>query len=73
MTAQNCWNIYNWHALNIEGRDNFERVQERPDFWLDLRLQGSHHNVLSTLLAPACFVEHAKRLADPRGIAEKYL
>jgi len=60
MTPQNCRNIYDWHPLNIDGGHNFEGTQYGRDFWWDLRLQRSHYYVLSTLLAPACFIKHAE-------------
>ena len=69
MTAQNGRNIYDRHALKVDGGDNFERVQDWLDFWRDLRLKCPHYYVLATLLAPPRFVKHAERLADARGIA----
>ncbi len=60
MTTENCRDIYDGHALKINGRDNFEGAQDWFDFWRDLRLQRSHNYVLSALLAPARFVKHAE-------------
>jgi len=38
MTAENGENIYYWHALNVDRRNNFERTQNWLDFWRDVRL-----------------------------------
>src|SRR5690349_3199764 len=72
MTAQNGGNIYDGHALYVDGRNNFERAQDWLDFWRNVRLKCSHDHVLAALLASPRFIEHAERLADARGVAQKY-
>ena len=73
MTAQNCRNIYDRHALDVNGRDNFERTQDWLDFSRNLRLERPHDYVLPAFFPPPRFIKHAERLADARGITEKYL
>ena len=59
-------------ARNFMRRYKPDFVQDLLDIGLDSALYGAHHHVLPAHLSPAAFVEHAKRLADARSVAQKH-
>src|SRR5262249_23304337 len=73
MPSQNRLHIHHRQAFYVESRNHFECAAQRLNFRRDLTLRGAHHHILSPLLAPSPFVEHAKRFAHTRSVSKEHL
>jgi hypothetical protein len=59
-------------VLLADRRHDFEPGDDLLDLGRDVALDRPHHHVLPAQFAPAALIEHAQRLADARGVAQKH-
>src|SRR5215813_1549997 len=71
MTPKNRLHVDHGPALRVDRWNDFQRVQQRPDIRREFELECSDYNILSTFLTPPRFIQHSKRFAYSRCVAEE--